>query len=230
MERRKELAANLATVRNRITAACHTVGRSPSEVTLVVVTKLWPASDIRLLAELGVSDVGESRNQEATAKATQCADLGLTWHFVGQLQVNKCNSVATYADVVHSVDRLRLVTALSKAAERAERRLTCLIQVSVDGDPARGGVPITAFTPLADAVVAARGLRLGGVMAVAPPGGDPAAAFDLLAIVAAQLQGIYFYATAISAGMSMDLESAISAGATHVRIGTAVLGLRPPLG
>ena len=137
--RRAELALRLAAVRQRISAACEAAGRAAEEVTLIAVTKTWPASDVRLLSELGVTDIGENRDAEAAPKAAQCADLDLIWHFVGQLQTNKCNSVVRYATFVHSVDRLRLIRALGAAARRAERVIQCLIEVSLDGDPARGG-------------------------------------------------------------------------------------------
>ena len=136
-------------------------GRSP-DVTLIAVTKTRPASDIRLLSELGVSDIGENRAQEAGAKAAECAALGLrlTWHFVGQLQVNKAASVVSYADVIHSVDRLRLVEALAAAAVGST--VTCLVQVSLDGDPARGGAVADQVLPVADAIAGQDGLVLGG--------------------------------------------------------------------
>ncbi|MBA9006496.1 YggS family pyridoxal phosphate-dependent enzyme [Thermomonospora cellulosilytica] len=224
--RRDELAANLRTVRERIAAACAAAGRDPAEVTLVAVTKTFPASDVRLLAGLGVADVGENRDQEAAAKAAECADLPLTWHFVGQLQTNKARSVAGYADVVHSVDRARLVTALSSAAVRAGRTLRCLVQVSLDERPGRGGAAPSEVPELADLIAASDGLELGGVMAVAPLGADPAPAFARLAGVAERLRAAHPSATVISAGMSGDLEQAVACGATHVRIGTALLGGR----
>ena len=136
-ERRCELAANLVAVRARISAACQAAGRDVHEITMIAITKTRPASDVRLLAELGVTDVGENRDQEAAPKAAACTELGvtgLTWHFVGQLQTNKASSVVRYADVVHSVDRERLVTALGTQARRAGRALTCLLQVSLDHD------------------------------------------------------------------------------------------------
>ncbi len=234
--RRDELAGNVARVRARIAAACAAAGRSPGDVTLIAVTKTWPAADVRLLADLGVLDVGENRDQEAAAKAGQCRDLPLRWHFLGQLQTNKCRSVASYAEVVHSVDRSRLVTALSAAAVQAGRVLTCLVQVNLDpvaagpGRPAgRGGARPADVPDLADAVSAAHGLRLGGVMAVAPLGADPGPAYDRLAEVAARILADHPDADWMSAGMSGDLEEAVAAGATHVRVGTAVLGLRPVL-
>jgi PLP dependent protein len=225
--RKKELAANLAAVRERLAVACDAAGRDPGELTLVAVTKTFPASDVRLLAELGVTDVAENRDQEAAAKAADCAGLPLTWHFVGQLQTNKVRSVAAYADVIHSVDRARLVTALSAAAVRGRRRLRCLVQVSLEAAAGgRGGAGPAEVPALADALAAADGLELGGVMAVAPLGADPAAAFARLAETASEVRSRHPAATIISAGMSGDLEAAIACGATHVRVGTALLGGR----
>jgi pyridoxal phosphate enzyme (YggS family) len=226
MGRKEDLAANLAAVRERIAKACEAAGRAPDDVTLVAVTKTFPCSDVRLLAQLGVTDVAENRDQEAAPKAAECGDLGLTWHFVGQLQTNKARSVVSYSDVVHSVDRARLVTALSRAAVGAERSLRCLIQVSLDEAEGRGGVRPDGVRALADAIAAAEALELGGVMAVAPLGADPAPAFDRLAEISISLRGEYPSAKTVSAGMSADMEQAIAGGATHVRVGTALLGGR----
>ena len=226
--RREELALRLAAVRERIAAACETAGRKPEDVTLVAVTKTFPASDVRLLNGLGVTDFGENRDAEAAPKAEQCADLDLVWHFVGQLQTNKAASVARYATFVHSVDRLRLIHALGAGARRAGRVLQCLIEVSLDDDPARGGAPADQVPGLAEAVAAEAGLVLAGVMAVAPLGVPPVDAFARLGDSAAVVQAVRPAATVISAGMSGDLEAAIAAGATHVRIGTALLGDRRP--
>ena len=242
--RREVLAANLAEVRERISAACGAAGRKPASVTLIAVTKTWPASDVRLLSELGVTDVGENRDAEAAPKAEACKDLNLTWHFVGQLQSRKAASVVSYASVVHSVDRDRLIRALGAAARRdaarrdaarrdtarpAGRDIRCLIEVSIDGDPARGGAVAADVPALAAAVAAEPGLRLGGVMTIAPLTMDPAEAFTRLGDSALAVRAVDPAATMISAGMSGDLEAAIRAGATHVRIGTALLGDRGPL-
>ena len=224
--RGEELAARLAAVRDRIALACAAAGRKPEDVTLVAVTKTFPASDVRLLNGLGVRDFGENRDAEAAPKAAQCADLGLVWHFIGQLQTNKAASVARYATFVHSVDRLRLIRALGAAARRAGRVIECLIEVSLDGDPARGGALAAEVPGLAEARMAEDGLVLAGVMAIAPLGVPPAEAFTELLGSAAAVRAVNPAATAISAGMSADLEAAIAAGATHVRIGTALLGDR----
>ena len=227
--RKAELDGRLVTVRERIAAACVAAGRDPEEVTLVAVTKTFPASDVRLLYELGVRDVGENRDQEAAPKAAECADLapGLTWHFVGQLQTNKAASVVRYARVVHSVDRLRLARALGQQARRAGRVVTCLIQVSLDAGPGRGGARPAQAPEVAAAIAAEEGLLLGGVMAIAPLGMPPAQAFAPLPAIAAAIREIRPEAAMISAGMSGDMEAAIAVGATHVRVGTALLGDRP---
>jgi PLP dependent protein len=227
-ERRSELAGRLSAVRARIAAACHAVGRASDEVTLIAVTKTRPVSDIRLLYELGVPDIGENKDQEAAPKAAEAAALGLdlTWHFVGQLQTNKVASVVSYAQVIHSVDRLRLVRALGSRARAAGRAVTCLVQVSLDGDPARGGAAGPQVPAVADAVAREDGLILGGVMAVAPLGMPADAAFGKLRGVADEVRSAHRGAVMISAGMSDDLEPAIEAGATHVRVGTALLGGR----
>jgi PLP dependent protein len=231
--RRDELSGRLVSVRRRIAEACAAVGRDAGEVTLIAITKTFPASDVRLLYGLGVPDVGENRDQEAAPKAAECADLapGLTWHFVGQLQTNKAASVVRYARVVHSVDRVRLVRALGTQARRAGRVVTCLVQVDLDPDPdpdpGRGGAAPAQIPELAVAVAAEEGLLLGGVMAVAPLGVPPAAAFAPLPAIAAAVRAIRPEAAMISAGMSADMEAAIAVGATHVRVGTALLGGRP---
>ncbi len=237
-DRRGELATNLAKVEERIAAACAAAGRAREEVTLVVVTKTYPATDVRILAELGVRHVAENRDQDAAPKAAACADLPLTWHFVGQLQTNKVRSVVGYADFVHSVDRARLVTSLSREAVRAGREIGCLIQVALDagasGRGERGGVAPAGVAELAGLVAGAEGLRPAGLMTVAPLTGEYAgreqAAFERLMDLSTDLRRDHPAANMVSAGMSADLEQAVAAGATHVRVGSAVLGVRPGLG
>ncbi|RIV38377.1 YggS family pyridoxal phosphate-dependent enzyme [Micromonospora radicis] len=237
-DRRAELAAGLARVRARIADACAAAGRDRTEVTLIAVTKTYPAADVIALAGLGVTDVGENRDQEAAAKATEVAAAGAgpRWHFVGRLQRNKVKSVVRYADVVQSVDSVRLASALDVAATAArDRPLDVLVQVSIDGDPSRGGAvpgsadPDLGLGPVAAAVAAAPGLRLAGLMGVAPLGWEPARAFERLAAFAAAVRVEHPQATVLSAGMSGDLEAAIEHGATHVRVGSALLGMRPTL-
>jgi len=227
--RRSEIAAGLQDVRHRIAAACQAAGRRPDDVRLIAVTKFFPVTDVVHLAELGIADFGESRDQEAAGKVARFAELSdrpATWHFIGRLQTNKARSVARYADLVHSVDRSELAEALAAGAARADRVLPVLVQFSFDADPARGGAAATELRRLADQVAELPGLRLAGVMAIAPLDSDPDAAFARLAEAAAAVRADHPGAEVLSAGMSGDLEAAIAHGATHVRVGTALLGRR----
>lgn len=229
MTRREELAANLATVHARIDAACAAASRPTGDVHLVVVTKFFPASDVRLLAELGVTDVGENRHQEAEAKAAECADLAVRWHYIGGLQSNKAAAVARYADVIESVDRPGLIDRIARGADERGRPVDVLLQVSLDapGREHRAGADPDLLLELAASVDLAPQLVLRGLMAVAPLGEDPAEAFARLARIRAGFLEHHPEASVLSAGMSGDLEAAIFTGATHVRVGTAVLGSRP---
>jgi len=235
--RRDELAAALARVRGRIAAACAAVGRDPAQVRLLPVTKTFPARDVALLADLGLLDAAEARDSEAVAKMAEVVALrpavGVRWHMVGRLQRNKSRSVARWAVQVQSVDSARLVEALDRAAraagEAGQRHgaLGVLVQASLDGDPARGGCPLPRLEALADRVAAASQLRLEGVMGLAPLGADPEAAFAQLGAAAQRLRRSHPGAVEFSAGMSGDLEQAITHGSTCVRVGTALLGDRP---
>ena len=234
--RREELSAGLRDVRERVAAACRAAGRSPGDVTLIVVTKFFPVSDIEILCQLGVSDIGENRDQEASAKIAALPPevrQGLAVHFIGQLQSNKAASLASYADTVHSIDRVKLIRALDSAAGARGRNLGALVQVSLSGDRnarGRGGIPLDGVAELASGISAAQHLTLRGLMAVAPLGVDPAVAFAELATAAREVRDGHPAASWISAGMSADLEAAVSNGATHLRVGSAILGSRPPLG
>ena len=230
--RRRDIAAGLAAARERIATATVQAGRDVGSVELVVVTKTFPAEDVSVLVDLGVRHVGENRDQEAEPKAAALAGSGLVWHFIGQLQTNKARSVVGYADVVESVDRLKLVGALSRAASALrppDHRLRCLVQVCLDDQLGRGGAEPGQVAEIAAAIATAPGLALGGVMAVAPLETDPDDAFARLAEVAGTVRGSHPEADVVSAGMSGDLEAAIRHGATQVRLGSAVLGYRPPV-
>ena len=228
-----QLQERLAAVRRRIENAVAAAGRhDPPQ--LIVVTKFHPAEDIRRLALLGITDVGENRDQEAAEKAAGLRGLGLRWHFIGQLQSNKAKSVVKYASAVHSVDRPQLAGALAKAMAAEHERtgrgpLDCFIQVTLDDDADghRGGVRPGDLPALAEQLAGSELLRLAGVMAVAPLGADPERAFEKLAGISVRLRGQCPEATGISAGMSQDLEAAIRFGATHLRIGSDILGPRP---
>jgi pyridoxal phosphate enzyme (YggS family) len=226
--RRDELAANLAEVEGRIAAACAASGRPREDVQLVVVTKFFPRSDLDLLAGLGVTEIGENREQEASAKLAEGGTPpGVRTHFIGQLQSKKATAVARWADVVQSVDRDKLVGALARGAETAGREVTALIQVNLDPDAGagRGGADPSDVPALADRI-AGSSLRLGGLMAVAPLDADPDAAFERLARLHQPLLADHPRARMLSAGMSGDLEAAVRHGATHLRVGTAILGTR----
>jgi PLP dependent protein len=234
--RRQELSTRLAQVQDRIGAACRAAGRPSEDVRLIVVTKFFPGADIEMLSELGVTDIGESRDQEASDKVAalpQDVRQRLHVHFIGQLQSNKAGSVADYADTVHSIDRDKLVLALDRGAMGAGRDVGALVQVRLDAGSSgagRGGIPLDGVAEVADRVAAARHLSLRGLMAVAPMGVDPVEAFAQLASAARRLRADHPEATWISAGMSADLEAAVANGATHLRVGSAILGSRPTVG
>ena len=236
-ERRAELEGRLAAVRERIVAACAAAGRHPDQVELMAVTKTVAAADVAVLLDLGLTLFGENRAQEAGAKVAEVAALRPgarpRWHFIGGLQRNKARAVVAWADRVESVDSTRLADALDRAAARAcdEGRRTgplpVLLQYSVDGDPARGGVAGDGLLALADHVAGCAALRLEGLMAVAPLDAEPEAAFADIADAAAALRSAHPAASALSAGMSGDLEIAIRHASGVVRVGTALVGYRP---
>lgn len=228
MDRRLELQTNLQEVEREISDACIAANRNRSDVTLIAVTKTWPASDVDLLAGLGITDVGENRDQEAKPKHEEVLAKNLTWHAIGQLQTNKAKSVAAWADVVHSVDRTDLVTALTKAVTGRERPLSVLIQANLDPNPTenRGGALPSELLNLAELISQSNGLHLQGIMGVAPLAGNDDLAFSKLQGFASEIQDSFPEANWISAGMSGDFATALKYGATHLRIGSSILGNR----
>jgi pyridoxal phosphate enzyme (YggS family) len=236
--RRAELAGRLAAVRERIAAACGAAGRDPDQVELMAVTKTVPAADVAILLDLGLTLFGENRVQEAGAKVAAVAALhpgaaGARWHLIGGLQRNKVRAVVGWAHRVESVDSVRLADALADATARAcddgrrDGPLPVLLQYSVDGDPARGGVPADGLLALADHVAGRPALRLDGLMAVAPQHADPDGAFADVESAARRLRSAHPEATVLSAGMSGDLEVAVRHASGVVRVGTALVGYRP---
>lgn len=243
--RKAELSEALDAIRERITSACLEVHRDPAEVELLAVTKNFPASDVAMLADLGLTRFAENREQEARDKVAEFAELRpcveASWHMVGQLQRNKARSVARWADVVESVDSPRLVEGLRKAVANAgkagdrERPLDLLVQVDVDpraaesatSTKARGGCSPEDVPDLVRKITQASELRFRGVMMVAPLGESPASVFATLNKVIERVRDQLSQRVEVSAGMSSDLETAIAHGSTRVRVGTALLGKRP---
>ncbi|SJN19407.1 Hypothetical protein YggS, proline synthase co-transcribed bacterial homolog PROSC [Microbacterium esteraromaticum] len=222
------LAARLSAIDEKIADSARQAGRTPEEITRIVVTKFHPAQLVRDLHALGVRDVGENRQQELTAKRAEAWDLDTRWHFVGQAQTNKAAAIRRAAEAVHSVDRMRLADALHRAAEHDV--LDVLVQVNLTQDAGRGGTALSDAEELAEHVLSLDSLRLRGVMAVAPLDEEPAAAFARLRTVADGIRRLAPEATWISAGMTGDFTEAIAADATHLRIGTAITGPRPDRG
>lgn len=220
------LPERLDAVRRGIADAAAEAERSADEISLIVVTKFHPPGLVRDLFALGVTDFGENRHQEAKAKAAELVDLGITWHFIGQLQSKKARQVREYASVIHSLDRDSVVDALASA----DSVVDCFVQLNLTADPARGGVRDAGLEALAERVLSTGGLRLLGVMAVAPVGEEPRAAFARVRAASERVRAIAPTATAISAGMSGDYREAILEGATHLRIGSAITGNRPTAG
>jgi len=220
------LAERLASVQGSIADAARDAGRRPREITTIVVTKFQPVALIAELAGLGVQDVGENRHQEAQAKAAELASLGLRWHFVGQLQSKKAKQVRAYASAIHSVDRPALVEALRSD----DATVDCFVQVNLTEDPGRGGVAPDGLDELVEQVLGTPGLRLRGLMAVAPLGEPARPAFARVRLLSERVQRIEPDAASLSIGMSHDFREAILEGATHLRIGTAITGNRPDAG
>lgn len=226
-----DLRSRLAAIDERIADAARTAGRDPSELTRIVVTKFHPPSLVEELYGLGVRDVGENRQQEFTRKVADVgARAGLRWHFIGQAQTNKARAIRAAASVVHSVDRTRLADALDAAAEPGDPVLDVLLQVNLTDDPGRGGVAPDDLEALAAHAAGLASLRVRGVMAVAPLDEPPAPAFERLGRLAGVVRGVVPDADWISAGMTADFPEAIAAGATHLRIGSAITGPRPERG
>ncbi|WP_411700254.1 YggS family pyridoxal phosphate-dependent enzyme [Conyzicola sp.] len=229
MQSAPPLADRLALVRSAVADAVREAGRAESDVTTIVVTKFHPASLVRELAALGVTDVGENRQQEASEKAAKLADLALSWHFIGQLQSKKARAVLAFASAIHSLDRSSLVTALGNALEPGTG-VDAFIQLNLTDDQARGGVRPADLESFAESVLATDGIRLRGLMAVAPLDSDPRAEFARVRELGERLRALAPDATDLSMGMSGDFRAAVLEGATHLRIGTAITGNRPVAG
>ena len=230
--RLSEIQSNLDRIQTRISKACSAVGRNISEITLIAVTKTYPASDVDLLKQLGIENVGENRDQEAASKKSEVKNE-FKWHFIGQLQSNKAKSVVNYAELIHSVDRWSLAKEIQKSAQGINKIQPVLIQVDLDQtgpDPTRGGIWPAELSELASSISQASHLDLKGLMSVVPLGENPELAFARLNEIRVGFLKEHPQAQILSAGMSDDLEAAILHGATHLRIGSALLGERPKIG
>ena len=219
--RKDEIAQNLQEVKERIKSAANSVNRDPAEIQLIVVTKTFPISDIEILRELGETNFGENRDQEAGPKAEI---ISATWHFQGQIQSNKIKSICQWADVIHSISSEKEILKFAQS----ERKHQLFLQVSLDGQEGRGGASPAELAQLADLVNESNNLELLGLMAVAPLGVEPMKAFADLAQINQGFAGQFPNSKFLSAGMSGDFEAAIKNGATHIRVGSSILGSRSP--
>ena len=220
--RREEIAAGLLEVKRRMSEALKISNRDPSDLTLIAVTKTYPVSDIEILRELGIRDFAENRDQEGRAKSVEVSGR---WHFQGQIQSNKISSIAKWAEVLHSLDEVHHLKIFERVLPESSR-MSIFIQVCLDPQPGRGGVLPEQIAPLAEMVTRAPTLKLEGLMAVAPLGENPESAFSRLAQIHSDFRRQFPDSPYLSAGMSGDFESAIIHGATHVRIGSSILGSR----
>ena len=220
-DRKAEIARNLQEVKERIIGAAKSVNRDPNEIELIVVTKTFPISDIEILRELGETNFGENRDQEAGPKAEM---ISATWHFQGQIQSNKIKSICQWADVIHSISSEKEILKFAQS----ERKHQLFLQVSLDGQVGRGGASPAELAQLADLVNESNNLELLGLMAVAPLGVEPMKAFADLAQINQGFAGQFPNSKFLSAGMSGDFEAAIKNGATHIRVGSSILGSRSP--
>lgn len=226
LDRKAELSRSLTDVRDRVSAAASKASRKQEDVTLVVVTKTYPVSDVEILHELGVTDFGENRSAEGLEKSSL---IRAHWHFQGQIQSNKIAAISSWAQTVHSLDDLSHVAKFDRAVgEIPGKRLRVFIQLSLDGDASRAGVSGDELLALGQAVISSKHLDLAGLMVVPPVHAEPERAFTEVAAIAANFRREFPMAQSLSAGMSGDYEIAIAHGATHIRVGSQILGTRPP--
>ena len=227
MSRKDQILSNLESVKEKISAAAQAAGRSPSEITLIAVTKTFPVSDLEILYELGVRNFGENRDQEAAPKVG-VLPADITWHFQGGIQSNKLKSISNWASVIHSVDKFKYAQMISQFSVGKTKEI--FIQVSLDTLPqSREGVDPAELMQLAEQIMSLPNLEVKGLMAVAPLDQPTEQAFVRLQQIQQKFIQLYPAASSLSSGMSGDYELAISLGATHVRIGSSILGNRSPI-
>ncbi|MGI9171121.1 MAG: YggS family pyridoxal phosphate-dependent enzyme [Candidatus Nanopelagicus sp.] len=227
MSRKDEILSNLELVKEKISAAAKAAGRAPSEITLIAVTKTFPNSDLEILYELGVRNFGENRDQEAAPKV-DALPADITWHFQGGIQSNKLKSISNWASVIHSVDKFKYAQMISQFS--VDKTKEIFIQVSLDTLPqSREGVDPADLMQLAEQIMSLPNLEVRGLMAVAPLDQPTEQAFVRLQQIQQAFIQLYPAANSLSSGMSGDYELAISLGATHVRVGSSILGNRSPI-
>jgi pyridoxal phosphate enzyme (YggS family) len=227
MSRKDQILSNLESVKEKISAAAQAAGRSASEITLIAVTKTFPVSDLEILYELGVRNFGENRDQEAAPKVS-ALPADITWHFQGGIQSNKLKSISNWASVIHSVDKFKYAQMISQFSVGKTKEI--FIQVSLDTLPqSREGVDPADLMQLAEQIMSLPNLEVKGLMAVAPLDQPTEQAFVRLQQIQQKFIQLYPAASSLSSGMSGDYELAISLGATHVRIGSSILGNRSPI-
>ena len=227
MSRKIEIEENLNQVRQKITDAAAKSGRNPNEINLIVVTKTFPISDLEILYSLGVREFGENRDQEASVKA-KALPQDINWHFQGGIQSNKLKSICSWASVIHSVDQFKYAKIISEQPSVKARQI--FIQVSLDEPPeSRGGVDPAKLIELANQISSLPNIKVLGLMAVGPVYREIEPAFARLQQIQAGFLTDFKDAVFLSSGMSGDYELAISYGATHLRIGSSILGIRAPI-
>jgi pyridoxal phosphate enzyme (YggS family) len=222
-QREEDIAAALSSVEDRISAAATTAGRKRSEISLIAVTKTYPVTDVQILRNLGVENFGENRSDEGSEKSEI---VPATWHFQGQVQSRKLKDIAHWASFIHSIDSSDHITKLSRICAERDRKISIFLQLSLDGAPDRGGVRAEELNRLADQVATDTNLHLAGLMCVPPVEYEFDRAFSEIAEAHTRFKNSHPGATALSAGMSSDFEVAIAYGATHLRVGSEILGSR----
>ena len=223
------LQASFAAIQERISRACEQSQRPPGSVTLVAVSKTFPAASVREAAAAGQRDFGENYLQEALAKMDELAGLPLTWHFIGPIQSNKTRPIAERFDWVHSIDREKIARRLAEQRTAGLPPLQVCIEVNVSGEASKSGVAPAELPALARVIAGLPQLQLRGLMAIPEPTPDEAlqrSRFALLRTLKDDLVRAGLPLDTLSMGMSADLEAAIAEGATLVRVGTAIFGAR----
>jgi pyridoxal phosphate enzyme (YggS family) len=224
MNRRQEIEENLNQVRKNIAEAASKSGRNPDDINLIVVTKTFPISDLEILYSLGLREFGENRDQEASVKA-KALPQDINWHFQGGIQSNKLKSICSWASVIHSVDKFKYAQIISE--QKSATPMQIFIQVSLDQPPeSRGGVDPAKLIELANRISSLPNLKVLGLMAVGPVDQEVEPVFARLQQIQASFLTYFKDANFLSSGMSGDYEMAISYGATHLRIGSSILGNR----